>query len=285
MAETENPFGGGPFGGGPFGPKPQTGAVNFDQAVTANVSAAATLTLDVGKIVLVGVDVATVFGAKSITFAVTSAIDVAASVTKAVTFAVAAALFDATASVIKNVGKLVTAASATAQGAQGAKDVGKNAVASVTVAASVMRAVAFAVTALVDLAVTIVKAISFTVGAVLDAVSATVTIIASIPLTVTAQISATGRAIKEVSVSLVAAQISAAVSSILATLFIVSTNILQKPIDCVLAGHQRIFDRLREYDIKPTNFRSTVRGTRSGARRLGGDKPSFRVRTDKKGYD
>jgi hypothetical protein len=284
MAETENPFGGAPFGGGPFGPKPQTGTTNFDQAVTANVSAGATLTLDVGKIVLAGVDVATVFGAKSIAFAVTSAVDVAASVTKAVTFAVAAALFDAAASVVKNVGKLVTAASATVQGVQGAKDVGKNALASVTVAASVMRAVALAVTALVDLAASVVKAVGFTVGALLDAVTATVSIIKAIPHTVTAEISVSGITLKDVGLNLTA-QMTAGVTAILATLFIVSRNILMDPINCVLAGHQRIFDRLREYDIRPRNLRRNTVGKTAGTRRLGGDKPSFRVRTDKKGYD
>jgi hypothetical protein len=209
MAETENPFGGAPFGGGPFGPKPAVGTTNFAQAVTANVSASASLTLDVGKIVLAGVDVATVFGAKSITFAVTAAVDAAASIVKAVTIAVVAALFDAAASVVKAVDKPLTAALASVQGEQGVKNV------------------AFALTA----------------------------------------------------------QVTAAVSAILATLFIVSRNILMDPINCVLAGHQRIFDRLREYDIRPRNLRRNTVGKTAGTRRLGGDKPSFRVRTDKKGYD
>lgn len=67
---------------------------------------------------------------------------------------------------------------------------------------------------------------------------------------------------------------------------ITDTDIIQKPVDYALADKQLIKDRYREWDIRPMNVRTKPGGTRTaGARRLGGDKPSFSVTTTKKGYD
>jgi hypothetical protein len=285
MAETEFPFGGGPFGGGPFGPKPEGGFVNHSKTVTANVSASASPIKNAGKIVSAAIDLSVVQGAKTVGKVVTALADASVSVRKAVTFAVAAALFDATGLVVKNVGKPVVAASVTAEGAQGAKDVGKNVTASADFSVTVMRAVAFTVTALADFSVSVRKAVAVTLNALLDAVTASVSIIKAVAtVEVVANVTAAGSVIKSAAITLTA-QVSAIVAAITATLFIVSTNILQKPINCVLAGHQKFFDRLREYDIRPTKFRSRAAGRRSSVRRLGGEAPSFRVKTDKRGYD
>lgn len=66
---------------------------------------------------------------------------------------------------------------------------------------------------------------------------------------------------------------------------IIDTDILQKPIDAVLAGKQPIKDRYREWDIRPMNMRGRTRVTRGGVQNIGGEKPSFTVTTTKKGYD
>lgn len=66
---------------------------------------------------------------------------------------------------------------------------------------------------------------------------------------------------------------------------ITDTDILHKPVDYALAGEQRIKDRYREWDIPAARRTERVSVKRSGARRLGGERPSFTVRTDKRGYD
>lgn len=68
------------------------------------------------------------------------------------------------------------------------------------------------------------------------------------------------------------------------TRVITDTDILQKPVNCVLAGEQTIKDRYREWDVPAA--RRTVRTTmtRSGVRSLGGG-TGFTTRTDKRGYD
>lgn len=68
-------------------------------------------------------------------------------------------------------------------------------------------------------------------------------------------------------------------------LLITDTDILQKPINCVLAGEVPFKDRWREYQIpaKYTTNKTVVKS--SGARRLKGPAPSFTTRTGSKGYD
>jgi hypothetical protein len=68
-------------------------------------------------------------------------------------------------------------------------------------------------------------------------------------------------------------------------LTITDTDILQKPIDAVLAGQQKIKDRYREYELHAPRLRTRASGTHTGVGRLKGDKPSFKVTTTKKGYD
>ena len=70
-----------------------------------------------------------------------------------------------------------------------------------------------------------------------------------------------------------------------AALDITDTDILQKPIDCVLAGEVPFKDRYREFELRTPNRKANPRVTTGGARKLGGAAPSFRVRTDKRGYD
>lgn len=69
-----------------------------------------------------------------------------------------------------------------------------------------------------------------------------------------------------------------------ATLDITDTDILQKPVDCVLAGQVPYKDKYREWDLKAPNRKETGKVIRSSVRSLGG-KPGYTVRTDKRGYD
>lgn len=66
---------------------------------------------------------------------------------------------------------------------------------------------------------------------------------------------------------------------------ITDTDILQKPVNYALAGEQRIKDRGREWDIRAANRKESPRVMRSGARKLGGEAPSFTVKTGNRGYD
>lgn len=66
---------------------------------------------------------------------------------------------------------------------------------------------------------------------------------------------------------------------------ITDTDILQKPVDVVLAGQQRITDRYREFDLRAPNRRQRVTVSTRGMRRLNGGTPSFTVKTGKRGYD
>jgi hypothetical protein len=72
---------------------------------------------------------------------------------------------------------------------------------------------------------------------------------------------------------------------VLDLLGITDTDILQKPVNVVMAGDVPIKDRWREFDIRPLDLKSKPVATGSPTRRLRGDKPSFTVKTDKKGYD
>lgn len=66
---------------------------------------------------------------------------------------------------------------------------------------------------------------------------------------------------------------------------ITDTDILQKPIDCVLAGQHLIKDRFREAEIRaPMTRLKTVMSAGLRAR-LRGPVPSFSVTTNKRGYD
>lgn len=66
---------------------------------------------------------------------------------------------------------------------------------------------------------------------------------------------------------------------------VTDTDILQKPVNVVMAGDVPIKDRWREFDIRPLDLKTKPVATGSPTRRLRGDKPSFTVKTDKKGYD
>lgn len=66
---------------------------------------------------------------------------------------------------------------------------------------------------------------------------------------------------------------------------IIDTDILQRPVNVVMAGDVPIKGSGIEYDIRPANFRARVAMSGSSTRRLNGDKAGFTVRTDKKGYD
>lgn len=64
-----------------------------------------------------------------------------------------------------------------------------------------------------------------------------------------------------------------------------STDILQLPIDYVLAGQQPYKQSGREYEIRPRNLTEKTWGRHSSVRALGGGRPSFTVTTGKRGYD
>jgi hypothetical protein len=66
---------------------------------------------------------------------------------------------------------------------------------------------------------------------------------------------------------------------------ITSTRILQLPIDAVLAGQQPIKEIGNEYDIRAVNRRERGRTMRSGVRALSGAKPSFTIRSSRRGYE
>ncbi len=68
---------------------------------------------------------------------------------------------------------------------------------------------------------------------------------------------------------------------------ITDTNILQKPVDFVLADQQWqwLKDRFRIFDIRPKREHREIRGRRSELRKLKGPRPSFTVDTNKKGHD
>jgi hypothetical protein len=66
---------------------------------------------------------------------------------------------------------------------------------------------------------------------------------------------------------------------------ITDTEILQLPINCVLAGQQPYKERGREYEIRPRNLKSRPHTMRSGVRALKGGRPSFTVTTNNRGYD
>lgn len=66
---------------------------------------------------------------------------------------------------------------------------------------------------------------------------------------------------------------------------LVDTDILQRPVNVVLAGMQPIKDRYREWDVRAPNLRTETKGTASSTRRLKGGRPSFTTKTGPKGYD
>lgn len=66
---------------------------------------------------------------------------------------------------------------------------------------------------------------------------------------------------------------------------ITDTDILQKPVNCVLAGQQPYKFSGREYEIHPSNRREQGRVNRSGVARLRGSRPSFTTKTSSRGYD
>lgn len=68
-------------------------------------------------------------------------------------------------------------------------------------------------------------------------------------------------------------------------LSIVDTEVLQLPVDCVLAGQQPYRERGREWEIRPRNLTEKTWGRHSSVRALQGGKPSFTVTTGKRGYD
>lgn len=69
-----------------------------------------------------------------------------------------------------------------------------------------------------------------------------------------------------------------------ALLDISDTDILQKPVNCVLHGDQVIKDRYRISEVRPQNRRENTTVSRSGVKSLGG-KPGFTVKTSSRGYD
>lgn len=70
-----------------------------------------------------------------------------------------------------------------------------------------------------------------------------------------------------------------------ADLTITDTDILQKPVDYVLAGAQPIKDRYREWDIPAYRKTETGSTKRSGVRNIGGTVPSFKSTTSKTGRE
>ena len=63
-------------------------------------------------------------------------------------------------------------------------------------------------------------------------------------------------------------------------------DVLQLPVNCVLAGQQRIFDRYNEWIINRRRTQMKRVGSHSRAGKISkGPKPSFSVKTDKRGYD
>lgn len=60
---------------------------------------------------------------------------------------------------------------------------------------------------------------------------------------------------------------------------ITDTDILQKPIDCILAGDQHYKERVTEWMIPKPDTKTTVSTSRSGIKKLGGEKPSYTVKS------
>lgn len=66
---------------------------------------------------------------------------------------------------------------------------------------------------------------------------------------------------------------------------ITDTDALQKPVNVVMAGDVPIKDRWREFDIRPLNIKTTRIASATPGQRLNGPVPSFKTRTDTRGYD
>lgn len=66
---------------------------------------------------------------------------------------------------------------------------------------------------------------------------------------------------------------------------VIDLDVLQLPVNCVMAGNQPFKDRYREWTVCPPNRRTRANAKRSEVCRLKGDKPSFTVKTGKRGYD
>jgi hypothetical protein len=63
------------------------------------------------------------------------------------------------------------------------------------------------------------------------------------------------------------------------------TDVLQLPINCILAGQQHYKHRERTWDIPPHRVTEEVTARGSSTRRLRGEAPTFTTRTGKRGYD
>lgn len=63
------------------------------------------------------------------------------------------------------------------------------------------------------------------------------------------------------------------------------TTILQKPIDCVLAGQQPYKYRDSEYEIPAYRRTHKTAVSKTGVARLRGGAPSFTSKTSSRGYD
>lgn len=82
----------------------------------------------------------------------------------------------------------------------------------------------------------------------------------------------------------VAQSVLALVARVLYPLSTTSRQVLQEPVDCVLADRQTIEDRGVEYDIRPADTKSKTVMKRGG-RLSKGPAPSFSITTNKKGHD
>jgi hypothetical protein len=63
------------------------------------------------------------------------------------------------------------------------------------------------------------------------------------------------------------------------------TDILQLPVDCVLAGQQPFTERGRTFEGGPQRMTRRTLGTHSSVRNLSGARPSFTIKTGSRGYD
>lgn len=68
-------------------------------------------------------------------------------------------------------------------------------------------------------------------------------------------------------------------------LSITDLQVLQLPVDCILAGDQHYKQSGREYEIRPMNMTEKTWGKHSRVRALSGGRPSFTSTTGKRGYD
>jgi hypothetical protein len=66
---------------------------------------------------------------------------------------------------------------------------------------------------------------------------------------------------------------------------ITSTDVIHKPVNCVLAGEQPYKERGRTWDIPPARTTAKPIATGSSVRRMRGPAPTFTTRTGKRGYD